>query len=177
VWGEVEQPVELSWAEFEQLPRTRVTMDLHCVTAWSKFDTHWEGVSVRSLVDSGIIRLLPAARFVLQHAEYGFTANLPLEVVLQDNFLLATHFNGEPIRARPRLPAAGSHRRHPQSLRSKNPLSMEGRQVAARPRILERRQTRLLGTRRVPQRSRYLERTALRLARRINYEPGTIDSR
>jgi DMSO/TMAO reductase YedYZ molybdopterin-dependent catalytic subunit len=72
-------------------------MDLHCVTAWSKLDTQWEGVSVKSLVDSGIIRLLPTARFVLQHAEYGFTANLPIEVVLQDNFLLATHFNDQPI--------------------------------------------------------------------------------
>jgi DMSO/TMAO reductase YedYZ molybdopterin-dependent catalytic subunit len=97
IWGEVEEPVTLSWNAFEQLPRTQVTMDLHCVTAWSKLDTQWEGVSVKSLVDSGIIRLLPTARFVLQHAEYGFTANLPIEVVLQDNFLLATHFNDQPI--------------------------------------------------------------------------------
>jgi DMSO/TMAO reductase YedYZ molybdopterin-dependent catalytic subunit len=97
VWGEVEEPVTLSWNDFEQLPRTQVTMDLHCVTAWSKLDTQWEGVSVKSLVDSGIIRLLPTARFVLQHAEYGFTANLPIEVVLQDNFLLATHFNEQPL--------------------------------------------------------------------------------
>jgi DMSO/TMAO reductase YedYZ molybdopterin-dependent catalytic subunit len=97
VWGEVEEPVQFRWEEFQQLPRTKVTMDIHCVTAWSKFDTQWEGVSVSTLVDNGIIRLKPAAQFVLQHAEYGFTANLPLEVVLQDNFLLATHFNGEPI--------------------------------------------------------------------------------
>jgi len=97
VWGEVEAPLELTWAEFEKLPRAQVTMDLHCVTSWSKFDTRWEGVSVRTLVELGIIRLLPSARFVLQHAEYGFTANLPLDVVLQENFLLATHYNGEPL--------------------------------------------------------------------------------
>jgi DMSO/TMAO reductase YedYZ molybdopterin-dependent catalytic subunit len=72
-------------------------MDIHCVTRWSKFDTEWEGVSVRSLIESGIVSLQPTAEYVLQHAEYGFTANLPLEIVLQDNFLLATHFNGEPI--------------------------------------------------------------------------------
>jgi DMSO/TMAO reductase YedYZ molybdopterin-dependent catalytic subunit len=72
-------------------------MDIHCVTRWSKFDTVWEGVSVKTLVEQGFIRLKPTARYVLQHAEYGFTANLPLEVVLQDNFLLATHFNGEPL--------------------------------------------------------------------------------
>ena len=72
-------------------------MDLHCVTRWSKFDTIWEGVSVKTLVDEGLIKLKPTARYVLQHAEYGFTANLPLKIVLADNFLLATHFNGEPI--------------------------------------------------------------------------------
>ncbi len=99
VWGEVEEERRWSWEKFNQLPRTRLIMDIHCVTRWSKFDTLWEGVSVRALVDQGLIRLKPAAHFVLQHAEYGFTVNLPLEVVLADNFLLATHYNGEPITA------------------------------------------------------------------------------
>lgn len=97
VWGEVERPLRLSWQEFTQLPRTRLEMDIHCVTTWSKLDTTWEGVSVRQLVESGLIKPLPTAHFVLQHAEFGFTTNLPLEVVLADNFLLATHYNGEPI--------------------------------------------------------------------------------
>ncbi|NLG98533.1 MAG: sulfite oxidase-like oxidoreductase [Chloroflexi bacterium] len=95
--GEVESPVRWTWDEFQQLPRTSVRMDIHCVTKWSKFDTEWEGVSVRTLVDQGLIRLKPGARYVLQVAEYGFTANLPLDVVMSENFLLATHFNGEPI--------------------------------------------------------------------------------
>jgi len=72
-------------------------MDIHCVTRWSKFDTRWEGVSVKSLIDAGLIKLKPDARFVIQHAEFGFTVNLPLEVVLQENFLMATHFEGQPI--------------------------------------------------------------------------------
>ncbi len=97
VWGEVEEPVRWTWDEFQQLPRTRIQMDIHCVTRWSKFDTVWEGVSVRTLVEQGVIRLKPTARYVIQHAEYGFTANLPLEVVLADNFLLATHFDGKPL--------------------------------------------------------------------------------
>ena len=97
VWGEIEEESAWTWAQFMQLPRTQVNMDLHCVTRWSKFDTTWEGVSVRTLIDQGLIRLKPTAKYVMQHAEYGFTVNLPLEVVLQDNFLLATHFNGEPI--------------------------------------------------------------------------------
>jgi DMSO/TMAO reductase YedYZ molybdopterin-dependent catalytic subunit len=97
IWGEVEQPKRWTWAEFNELPRTKAVLDIHCVTRWSKFDTAWEGVSVRTLVDQGFIALKPAARHVLQHAEYGFTVNLPLEVVLADNFLLATHFDGVPI--------------------------------------------------------------------------------
>jgi DMSO/TMAO reductase YedYZ molybdopterin-dependent catalytic subunit len=97
VWGEVEKELRWSWDEFNQLPRTKMTIDLHCVTRWSKADTNWEGVSVRVMVEQGFIKISPAAQFVMQHAEYGFTVNLPLEVVLQDNFLLATHFNGEPL--------------------------------------------------------------------------------
>ena len=97
VEGEVETPLRLSWDEFQQLPRTSLTMDVHCVTRWSKFDTRWEGVSVATLVSQGIIKLKPTANFVLQMAEYGFTVNLPVDVVLSENFLLATHFNGEPL--------------------------------------------------------------------------------
>ena len=72
-------------------------MDIHCVTRWSKFNTTWEGVLLRTLVDEGFLRVKSSARFVMQHAEYGFTVNLPLEVVLSDNFMLATHYDGVPI--------------------------------------------------------------------------------
>ncbi len=97
IWGQVEEERTFTWKEFGQLPRISLTMDIHCVTQWSKLDTTWEGVSVRNLIDQGVINPKPAARFVLQHAEYGFTVNLPLGVVLADNFLLATHFNGQPL--------------------------------------------------------------------------------
>ncbi|HMN63148.1 MAG TPA: molybdopterin-dependent oxidoreductase [Anaerolinea sp.] len=97
VWGEVEKEFRLSWDEFNQLPRTKINLDLHCVTAWSKFDTLWEGVTVRTLIDQGLLKLKPSARFALEHAEYGYTTNLPLDVILQENFLMATHYDGKPI--------------------------------------------------------------------------------
>jgi DMSO/TMAO reductase YedYZ molybdopterin-dependent catalytic subunit len=97
VWGEVENELRWSWDEFNQLPRVKVHMDIHCVTRWSKFDTVWEGVSVRTLLENGFVRPKPTARYVMQHAEYGYTTNLPLDVVLADNFLMATHLDGEPI--------------------------------------------------------------------------------
>ena len=97
VWGEVEEEKRWSWDEFNKLPRTKLKMDIHCVTRWSKFDTVWEGISVKTLANEGFFKIKPTATHVMQHAEYGFTVNLPLEVVLQDNFLMATYLNGEPI--------------------------------------------------------------------------------
>ncbi len=97
VWGQVEAEQRWNWEEFQKLPHTKLVMDIHCVTRWSKFDTEWEGISLRRLVDEGHLTLKPTARFVLQHCEYGFTVNVPLEVALAENFLMATHFDGEPI--------------------------------------------------------------------------------
>ena len=96
-WGEVEEELRWTWEEFNKLPRSKVKMDIHCVTRWSKFDTEWEGVSLKTLVDEGYLKLKSTAKHLLQHAEYGFTVNVPVEVALSDNFLMATHFNGEPI--------------------------------------------------------------------------------
>ena len=95
VRGEVTKEKIWTWQEFSRLPRTEQKMDIHCVTRWSKFDTTWSGVSLKTLLDKGGIQLKKDAEYVLQHAPGGYTTNLPISVVLQDNFLLATHFEGE----------------------------------------------------------------------------------
>lgn len=97
IWGEVEEELRWTWDDFKKLPRRSVEMDIHCVTRWSKFDTAWEGVSLKDLIDKGILKLKKSAKFLLQHAEYGFTVNVPIEVALADNFLLADTFEGEPL--------------------------------------------------------------------------------
>jgi DMSO/TMAO reductase YedYZ molybdopterin-dependent catalytic subunit len=97
VFGAVEYETRWTWDEFQKLPRTKIQMDIHCVTRWSKFDTLWEGISVRALIEQGIIKPLSTAKYVIQHAEYDYTTNLPLKIVLQDTFLLATHYDGKPI--------------------------------------------------------------------------------
>jgi DMSO/TMAO reductase YedYZ molybdopterin-dependent catalytic subunit len=107
VWGEVEDEKTWTWEEFNSLPRSQVRMDIHCVTRWSKVDTLWEGVSVKTLVDKGLIKLKPNAQFVMQHAEQGFTVNIPLDVALQENFLLATHFDGKPLTPEHGFPLRG----------------------------------------------------------------------
>ena len=107
VWGEVEEEVRWSWDQFNELPRSSIEMDIHCVTRWSKFNTGWEGVSLKTLIDEGLIKLTKDANFLVQHAEYGFTVNVPVEVALGDNFLFATHFDGEAITADHGYPLRG----------------------------------------------------------------------
>jgi DMSO/TMAO reductase YedYZ molybdopterin-dependent catalytic subunit len=126
VCGEVEKPLRLTWEEFQQLPRTKLTMDIHCVTRWSKFDTLWEGVSVRSLVEQGLIKPLSTAKFVLQHAEFGFTANLPVEIVLAENFLLATQYDGVPLTPDHGYPLRGVVGALPDNLDIKTPYFWKG---------------------------------------------------
>jgi DMSO/TMAO reductase YedYZ molybdopterin-dependent catalytic subunit len=97
IWGEVEEELSWTWEEFSLLPKTEVTLDIHCVTKWSKFDTRWKGVALKDLVESKVLKIKPSAAHVLQHTEGGYTTNLPLALVLQENFLLATHFDGQPL--------------------------------------------------------------------------------
>ena len=95
VRGLVEAPLRFPWAEFNALPRIRVTSDFHCVTRWSRFDNHWEGVAFRGLLDR--VKLQPRAGYVLVLAEQGFTANIPLADLDRENVLFATHHDGAPL--------------------------------------------------------------------------------
>jgi DMSO/TMAO reductase YedYZ molybdopterin-dependent catalytic subunit len=95
VYGEVDNPFRLTWDEFRQLPRRQVTTDIHCVTRWSKLDTHWEGVAIQTLLELAQVR--PTATHVIGHAEQGYTANVPLAVLDDDDVLLADTYDGEPL--------------------------------------------------------------------------------
>jgi DMSO/TMAO reductase YedYZ molybdopterin-dependent catalytic subunit len=92
VFGEVEEPLELSWEQFEELPRTSSVQDIHCVTRWSKFDTSFEGVHWRELAK--LARPKPSARYAIAHSEGGFAANVPVSFLEQEEALLATHGDG-----------------------------------------------------------------------------------
>ena len=92
VFGEVENELELTWEQLNELPRTTNVQDIHCVTRWSKFDTGFEGVHWRVLAK--LARPTPTASFAVAHAEAGFTANVPLSFLEADDALLATHGDG-----------------------------------------------------------------------------------
>ncbi len=95
VWGEVEHPLDLSWSQFQALPRTTVHCDIHCVTRWSKLDTEFGGVPIRAILERA--RPKPSARFVVAHSEQGYTTNLPLSVLDDDDVLLADSYAGAPL--------------------------------------------------------------------------------
>ncbi len=95
VFGEVERPLQLTWEELTAVPATEITLDIHCVTRWSRFDTSFRGVHWRELAE--LVQLKPSARFVLAHAEQGFTANVPLAAIEDEQALIAYEADGEPL--------------------------------------------------------------------------------
>ena len=85
-----------NWAEFNALPQSELTVDIHCVTTWSKFDTHWRGVSIDTLLEAAGLSE-PPAPFVLAHCEGGYTANVPAEDLVDGKAMIATTFGGKPL--------------------------------------------------------------------------------
>ncbi len=97
VFGEVERPYEITWAEFAALERREVLCDIHCVTHWSRYDNVFAGVPVTTLLDRAGVK--PGATHALVHAEQDFTTNLPLADLVRPENLVATHHGGEPLSA------------------------------------------------------------------------------
>lgn len=95
LFGLVEEEVRWTYEQFRALPARSLTADIHCVTGWSMLDTRWEGVSTREVMRH--VRLRPAARYVLVHAEHGFTTNLSLEVFLAEDNLFAWGYDGRDL--------------------------------------------------------------------------------
>ncbi len=95
IFGQVAEPLRLTWDELMKLPQKTQTVDIHCVTRWSKLDTTWTGIPWRELMK--LIEPLPEATHVMAHCEYGFTANLSLDVLDDDDTMLAFLYNGQPL--------------------------------------------------------------------------------
>jgi DMSO/TMAO reductase YedYZ molybdopterin-dependent catalytic subunit len=95
VFGEIEEALTLTYEQLQALPQTEITADIHCVTRWSRFDTTFKGVHWRELAK--LVRPKPSARFVVAHAEQGFTSNVPLQALEADDALVAWEADGEPL--------------------------------------------------------------------------------
>ena len=93
IGGEVDAPRTWPWAQFAALAAETVTVDIHCVTKWTKLDTTWKGVSVDTLLDGVQTR----GRFVTAFSDGGYTTNLPLEDLRGGRAWVAYEYAGEPL--------------------------------------------------------------------------------
>jgi DMSO/TMAO reductase YedYZ molybdopterin-dependent catalytic subunit len=94
-FGLVDYEVSWTWKQFLDLPRIEVTSDIHCVTRWSRFDNRWEGVAVSEILRRVNVR--PEAVAVMAHSEHGYTTNISLADLRDDDVLLALKHGGEDL--------------------------------------------------------------------------------
>ena len=93
--GLVDEEVHFTWDEFLALPQTTLRSDIHCVTHWSKFDNDWTGVRFRDVLERA--RVNPRAKYAMVHSYGGYTTNIALSELMDDNVLFAHQHNGEPL--------------------------------------------------------------------------------
>jgi DMSO/TMAO reductase YedYZ molybdopterin-dependent catalytic subunit len=93
--GLVAEPRTWTWDEFRALPSRDFTVDISCVTKWTKLDTRWHGVSVDTLLDS--VELDRKAAFVIAYSDGGYTTNLPIADVVNDQAFVAYGYDGAPL--------------------------------------------------------------------------------
>jgi DMSO/TMAO reductase YedYZ molybdopterin-dependent catalytic subunit len=95
VVGEMDKPRRWTWDELQALPSEEVTTDIHCVTKWSKLNTHWQGVSIDTLLEG----VDTSAEHVLQFSDGGYTTNTPLEDLTGGRAWIVFGYEGEPLAA------------------------------------------------------------------------------
>ena len=95
VTGAVERPIHWDWSTFQAQTQSTFVSDMHCVTTWSRYDNRWDGLATRSLLD--VVHPSADARFVVLHADDGYTTNLPLADFAADDALLAHSWEGRPL--------------------------------------------------------------------------------
>ncbi len=95
VGGLVDFPLVWDWRKFIGHAQEEFVSDIHCVTAWSRYDNRWKGLSTRALLD--LVKPRKEAKFVVQHGFDGYTTNVPLEYFADDDVLLAHEWEGQPI--------------------------------------------------------------------------------
>ena len=93
--GLVENELRFTWQEWNELPTVEVKADMHCVTSWSKLNNVWTGVRARGILEMAHPK--PEAEFFSVFCDGGYTTNVPVEELYEEDALFATHHNGEPL--------------------------------------------------------------------------------
>ena len=146
IFGLVEEEITLDWQEFNALTQTKLDAEFHCVTQWSKLQNVWEGILFTDLIK--LVTPKPEAKYVMAHCYGGYTTNVALDVLNDDDVLFAHSHDGAPLDAE----HGGPH-----ATRRSEALWLEERQVGQRNRVHGRGRARLLGDARLPHGGRPLE--------------------
>lgn len=95
VWGDVEEPIELTWPQLQGLPRVELLADFHCVTRWSRLDLTWKGVHIREIMK--LVKPKPSATAIMAHCLEGYTTNVTLADLNDDDVIIADTLEGKPL--------------------------------------------------------------------------------
>ena len=93
--GAVENPVVLDWVALMALPQSEMVADMHCVTQWSNYDNHWQGVLASTILE--LVKPAARCKHIIFHSYDSYTTNLRLEQFNQPDVMLVHHWNGAPI--------------------------------------------------------------------------------
>lgn len=97
LFGAVGAPATLTWEEVRNLPSTQVTADMHCVTTWTRLDNWWEGVAIKEL--AALVQPTADAHYVVAHCDADYTTSVPVEVLADDDVLIAYRHDGAELSA------------------------------------------------------------------------------
>lgn len=95
VYGLVDHELNIDWSTFQKLPQVRDVSDFHCVTRWSQLDIDWQGVRAQDLL--ALAQPHEGAAYVTLHGYDGYTTNLPLSALLDDDVIIAHSVLGAPL--------------------------------------------------------------------------------
>jgi DMSO/TMAO reductase YedYZ molybdopterin-dependent catalytic subunit len=95
VFGLVEKELNIDWTDFQALPQVTDISDFHCVTRWSQLDMNWQGVRAQDIL--ALAAPLNSAKFVTLHSYDGYTTNIALEALLDDDVIIAHSVLGAPL--------------------------------------------------------------------------------
>ena len=93
--GLVQSPKRWTWEEFQKLPTQTFTVDISCVTKWTKLDMKWRGVTVDALLEA--VQLLPNAQFVMAFSNGGYTTNIPLDELVKGQAFIAYEYDDKEL--------------------------------------------------------------------------------
>ena len=95
IFGLVDEEITLDWKQFNDLPQVMLDAEFHCVTQWSKLENTWEGILFTDVM--GLVKPKPEAKYVMAHCYGGYTTNVALDVLVDDDVMFAHSHDGAPL--------------------------------------------------------------------------------